>query len=119
MRREAHEVMDLTSPSRRAEMRQVIEQMLGPTALEPIEDDLEPLLADGSEEEEDALGDVESGSMRLDSPLLGGSGESRPSLFGGSSGGPSLLGGEQLGGGGLQLGGGGGGGLRLNFGGGE
>jgi len=118
MRREAHEVMDRTDPSRRNEMRQVIEQLLGPTALEAIEepadDDDDDLLGD------DELGDPEPGSMRLDSPLLGGGGSDGPSLLGGGGSGPSLLGDEQLGGGGgFQLGGGGGGGLRLNLGGGQ
>jgi tetratricopeptide (TPR) repeat protein len=124
MRREAHEVIERTAPSRRAEMTQVIQQLLGPTALEPIEDEEEitdeELLAD----EELVVGDAAPGSMRLDSPLLGGEGGG-PSLGGGGGGGPSLLGDDQrLGGGapsggGFQLGGGGGGNLRLNLGGGQ
>ena len=123
MRREAHEVIERTDPARRAEMTQVIHQLLGPTALEPLDDEEEltddELLGDDEELE---LGDGEPGSMRLDSPLLGGGG---PSLGGGGGGGPSLLGDDQRlgggapgGGGGFQLGGGGGGGnLRLNLGG--
>lgn len=124
MRREAHEVMDRTPPARRAEMRNVIHQLLGPTALEPLpsddaEDD-EELEAALEDDEELDDGEEGSGSLTLDSPLLGGAPPTtgRPSLVGGGR--PSLLGNESLGGGGLQLGGGSapssGGNLRLNLG---
>lgn len=133
MRREAHEVIERTPPGRRAEMRGVIQQLLGATALEPILDDAD----EEDEEDEGAVDDDEeergSGSgLTLDSPLLGGAPPSggRPGLVGGGR--PSLLGNESLGGGGLgggSLGGGGllgggsgggaagGSGLRLNLGG--
>ncbi len=129
MRREAHEVMDRTPPARRADMRQVIGQLLGPTALEPIEDlaavDDEEL--DEELDDEELGGDDSPGSLTLDSPLLGGGGSDGPSVLGGGSSGPSLLGDDERpslmggggGGGGLRLGGGGGGGssdLRLNLG---
>lgn len=115
MRREAHEVMDRTAPARRTEMRQVIRQLLGPTALEPVED--EPLSDDVLLPDDGA-----PGSMQLDSPLLGGESDGPSLLGGGGDDGPSLLGDDERlgGGGGYQLGGGGGGGgLRLNLGGGE
>jgi hypothetical protein len=114
MRREAHEVLDRTPSPRQPEMREIIQRMLGPTALEPLEDDeLEP----------EDLGDLGGlgGSEPLDLPDLGG-GEpgGQLQLGGGGGGGPSLLGGEQLGSPGLQLGGGGGGGqLQLGGGGGS
>lgn len=126
MRREAHEVMDRTPPARRTEMREVIRQLLGPTALEPVEDEVATDDEALDDEELDELGEDEPGSLTLDSPLLGGTGGgSGLSLGGGDgSGGPSLLGDEERpslmggGGGGLQLGGGGGGSgdLRLNLG---
>jgi hypothetical protein len=117
MRREAHEVLDRTPPTRRTEMRQIIQQLLGPTALDPLDDEAvatDDASGDGSTE--DATG--EPGSLTLDSPLLGGS-DDGPNLLGGADDGasllgddaPSLLGGSQ----GLQLGGGGGGGLHLNL----
>jgi tetratricopeptide (TPR) repeat protein len=123
MRREAHAVLERTPSQRQPEMREIIRRMLGPTALDPIDEEValgdEPL-----EEGELDLGDPDS--LRLDSPLLGddegGGGSTSLGGGGGGGGGPSLLGddeGLQLGGGGggLQLGGGGGG-LQLGGGGG-
>lgn len=120
MRREAHAVLARTPSQRAPEMRQLIQRMLGPTALEPLEEDDEELGEEG--DEEFGLGDPDS--LTLDSPLLGSGSGDGPSLLGGSGGGsPGLLGG---GGGGLQLGGGGGpqlggggGGLQLGGGGGD
>ncbi|MCZ7681005.1 MAG: hypothetical protein M5U28_20355 [Sandaracinaceae bacterium] len=125
MRQEAHEVLERTPPSRRAEMTQVIRQLLGPTALEPVGEvasaDDEELEDDEALEDDEELGSG-GGSLTLESPLLGGAGGTRPSgpsLLGDGER-PSLMGGGAPGGGGLQLGGGGGGGgnLRLNLGGG-
>ena len=105
MRREAHAVLERVPSTREPEMRQLIRQMLGPTALDPVD------------EEEVALGDEEAGtsdgelglgepdSLRLDAPLLGG--DEAPSLGGGADEGPRLLGDDDGVGGGLQLGGGG------------
>ncbi|MGE0791641.1 MAG: tetratricopeptide repeat protein [Sandaracinaceae bacterium] len=112
MRREAHAVLERTPPRRESDMRELIRRMLGPTALEPIEDEAAPL-ADGDEGEWDdsdvGLGDPSS--LSLDSPLLGTGGGGGPSLLGGGGGGPSLLGDDE------RLGGGGGGGLGLGGGG--
>ncbi len=125
MRQEAHEVLERTPPSRRAEMTQVIRQLLGPTALEPVGEvasaDDEELEDDEALEDDEELGSG-GGSLTLESPLLGGAGGTRPSgpsLLGDGER-PSLMGGGAPAGGGLQLGGGGGSGgnLRLNLGGG-
>ncbi|MCB9594360.1 MAG: tetratricopeptide repeat protein [Sandaracinaceae bacterium] len=130
MRREAHAVLERMPAARQEEMRVLIRRMLGPTALEPVDDGDVAALDDlgddddWGEEDDDGLGLGDPSSLRLDSPTLeGGGGE--PSLLGGG-GGPSLLGGEQLGGGGgggltlgggggPSLGGGGGGGLQLDM----
>ena len=114
MRREAHAIMDMVSSSRAQEMRALLQQLLGPTALEPIEDDDTPIGDDDWDDEELGLGDPDS--LSLDSPLLQGSDDGLQ--LGGGGDGPSLLGDDSLGGGGggLQLGGGGGaggGGLQL------
>lgn len=124
MRREAHEVLDRTPAQRQPEMRQLIQRMLGPTALEPVDDPAdwadEPL--DDEELDGDDLELEGDDGLELESPLLGGDDGLQ---LGGGGGGPSLLGDDdRLGGGGLQLGGGGGGlqlggggegGLRLNL----
>lgn len=116
MRREAHEVMERTEPARREQMRQIIGQLLGPTALEPIDDGLDD---DALGDDLGSLGGDPPGGLKLDSPLLGGRSDGPSLLGGGSGGGPSLLdqqlGGGSGGGGGFQLGGGSGGGLRLNL----
>lgn len=119
MRREAHAILDMVEASRAAEMRQILQQLLGPTALEPIDD--EPLAAGDEDWDDEELGLGDPSSLSLDSPLLEGDQGGGPSLLGGGGEGPSLLGDEQLGGGGggLQLGGGGGGGLQLGGGGSE
>ncbi len=134
MRREAHAVLDRTPANRQTETRELIRQLLGPTALEPIED--EPVAAAGDDddwgdeggEDDGELGLGDPDSLQLDSDLLGtggGGGGGGPSLLGdderlgGGLGGDGLgggLGGGGMGGGGLQLGGGGGGGPRLNLG---
>ncbi len=132
MRREAHAVLERMPASRQAEMRVLIQRMLGPTALEPVDEDEDDDLGDddlgdddfGDDDfgDDDDLGLGDPDSLSLDSPGLGGGGGG-PSLLGGG-GGPSLMGGERLGGGGggLQLGGGGGpslggggGGLQLDM----
>lgn len=102
MRREARAVLDRTPSRREAEMRELIRRMLGPTALEPIDEDV---ALEEEEEEDQALGRWETDSLRLDSPLLGGDATSS----GPSGGRPSLLGDDEELGGGLRLGGGGGG----------
>ncbi len=129
MRREAHEVLDRTPPARRAQMRTVITQLLGPTALDPVanldEDPLDEEPVEDPPAADEGEGEVGTGSgtgLTLDSPLLGGAtpgGHNRPGLLGGGR--PSLLGDQQLGGGGLlggpPAGAPGGGSLRLNLGG--
>ena len=116
MRQEAHAVMDRTPPQRHDEMRQLIQRMLGPTALEPVDDPAD--WADEPLDDEELDDDLELGDdgLELESPLLGDD----DGLQLGGGGGPSLLGDEDRlggGGGGLQLGGGGGG-LQLGGGGG-
>ncbi|MEQ9644064.1 MAG: hypothetical protein RLO52_01190 [Sandaracinaceae bacterium] len=116
MRQEAHAVMDRTPPQRHDEMRQLIQRMLGPTALEPVDDPAD--WADEPLDDEELDDDLELGDdgLELESPLLGDD----DGLQLGRDGGPSLLGDEDRlggGGGGLQLGGGGGG-LQLGGGGG-
>ena len=114
MRREAHAVLDRTPSARQPEMREVIQRMLGSTALEPLEDD--EVEAEGAPIGD--LGGLGGGSEPLDLDL-GGGGEPGQLQLGGGGGGPSLLGGERLGSPGLQLGSGGGGGqLQLGGGGG-
>ncbi len=126
MRREAHAVLERMPAARQEEMRVIIQRMLGPTALEPVDEEGGDLAAldddDWGEEGEgsDGLGLGDPSALQLGSPGAGGA-DDGPSLLGGGR--PSLLGGEQLGGGGggLQLGGGGGpslgggGGLQLDM----
>ena len=121
MRRQAHRVLELVPSSQREVMRQQILQLLGPTALEEVDED--PLLAGDegwdeelTEEEIEAelAGEPGAGSeLSLGSSLLGGEeeGGGGPSLLGGGGGdegGPSLLdddlGGGDEGGPGLMLG---------------
>lgn len=129
MRREAHAILERAPSQNAAEYRELIRRMLGPTALEPMEDedwgmDDSPVGAEvgaevGAGVDDGAAGPSLGGSdLSLDSPVLGGQGGGLQ-LGGGGGGGPSLLGADtQLGGGGggLQLGGGGGG---LQLGGGD
>ena len=114
-------VLELVPSSQREVMRQQILQLLGPTALEEVDED--PLLAGDegwdeelTEEEIEAelAGEPGAGSeLSLGSSLLGGEeeGGGGPSLLGGGGGdegGPSLLdddlGGGDEGGPGLMLG---------------
>src|SRR5690606_23248092 len=79
------------------EMRQVIRQLLGPTALDPIDDlastDDDEALDDEALDDELGGDEDETGSLTLESPLLGsGGGGGGPSPLGGGGGGPSLLG---------------------------
>lgn len=102
MRREAREVIARTPPARQAEMRLLIRQILGPTALE---DDEEEELEEEEEElaeAEDEEIEAEPGSMQLESPMLGTGRDRGPSLLGEEGqlqGGPPGPGGLQLGGG--------------------
>ncbi len=119
MRREAHAVLERMPAARQEEMRVIIQRMLGPTALEPIEEDEDDLAALddegwGDEEGDEGMGLGDPSSLRLDSPGME-AGDDSPSLLGGGR--PSLLGGEQLGGGSLGGGSslGGGGGLQLDM----
>jgi tetratricopeptide (TPR) repeat protein len=120
MRREAREVMDRIPRGQQSQMRELIERMLGPTALEEDEEvaEVEVEVEDDLDLDLDLEGEDGEGGFQLDSPLLGG-GSDGPSLLGDDDDG--LLGGEGLGGGGLGggglLGGGGGGGLQLRLGG--
>ncbi len=81
MRRQAHAVMDMVAADQREAVRQLIERMLGPTALEePLEDE-----ALGDEEDE-AGSDLPSAAFQLEGgDLLGGNGVDL-----GGGGGPSL-----------------------------
>ncbi|MFK7987136.1 MAG: tetratricopeptide repeat protein, partial [Sandaracinaceae bacterium] len=115
MRREARAVLAQTPSQREPEIRNLIRQMLGPTALEDPDEEIElddEALAEGEADEGLGLGDPSS--LQLDSPSLGAGGDDGPSLLGGGDDDLQLGGG----GGGLQLGGGGGGGLQLGGGGG-
>jgi len=125
MRREAHRVLELVPSAQREPMREQILALLGPTALEPLDDD-EELAGDddamGEGDEDDDLG-LGTPGFRLGSSLLG---EGEPSsmgssLFGdeedeGDEGGPALMLGDP---GSFTLGGGGGSSssmLQLNLG---
>ncbi len=123
MRRQAHAVMELVPEVQREPMRQQLEALLGPTALEPLDD--EELAADdvGDDFDDDdgafadALGDPSG--FQLGSSLLGeGDTTMAPGLLGGSEeeGGPALMLGDP---GSFSLGGGGSSSsmLRLNLGG--
>ncbi len=112
-------VVEVVSTDQREVIREHVLRVLGPTALEEVEDDL---FADDLGDEDDwDLGDEGGGGFQLGGGGgLGAGGEA-------AGGGPSLLDDELGGGGGLglgggggagggfQLGGGGGGGLRLNL----
>ena len=123
MRREAHRVLELVPSAQREPMREQILALLGPTALEPLDDEEE--LADDSfdegDDEEDDLG-LGTPGFRLGSSLLGEGDPSSmgSSLFGdeedeGGEGGPALMLGDP---GSFTLGGGGGSSsmLQLNLG---
>ncbi|HJL18067.1 MAG TPA: hypothetical protein RMH99_20555, partial [Sandaracinaceae bacterium LLY-WYZ-13_1] len=95
MRREAHAVLERTPSQRAAEMREMIRRMLGPTALEPVDEELasaDEELGEGAEGDELGLGDPDS--LRLESDLLGDEAGDGTSL-GGGRGGPSLLGDDE------------------------
>ncbi len=126
MRAGARRAVELIAPDKREMLRAEIHTMLGPTALEDVDEDPVGSDEEDYEDEEDWESEGGPGDLRLDSDLLGESGGGGPSLLGeelGGGGGLQLGGGGGLGGGGLggggglQLGGGGGGGgLRLNLG---
>lgn len=129
MRREAHRVLELVPSAQREPMREQILALLGPTALEPIdEEDLDDDSLDEGDEDDEELG-LGTPGFRLGSSLLGEGGPSSmassmsSSLFGDEEdddeggGGPALMLGDP---GSFSLGGGGGGSsssmLRLNLG---
>jgi len=124
MRREAHQVLELVPTAQREPMREQILALLGPTALEPLDEEEE--LADDGSLGEDEEGDEDLGlgtpGFRLGSSLLGEGDPSSmgSSLFGdeedeGDEGGPALMLGDP---GSFTLGGGGGSSsmLQLNLG---
>lgn len=122
MRRQAHEVLELVPSAQREPMREQILALLGPTALEPLDDEDE--LADDSFDDGEGDEDLGLGTpgFRLGSSLLGEGDPSTSmssSLFGDEDddeGGPGLMLGDP---GSFTLGGGGGGSssmLRLNLG---
>jgi len=118
MRREAHAILERTPAARQEAMREILQRLLGPTALEPVDEDLDEMLDEDlaaldEEGEGDELGDP--GSFSLESPTLGTGGGDGPSLLGGDSLGGGGGGLQLGGGGGPSLGGGGGGGLQLNL----
>ncbi len=95
MRRQAHRILEDAPAGQEQAVRQLIEQVLGPTALEEVAEELE--------DEEWAEGDLPNADFQLggDSALLGGQDAPGPSLGGGGS----LLGeGEEGGGPLLNLG---------------
>lgn len=118
MRRQAHQVVELVGADQREVIREHILRVLGPTALEEVDDE-DLALGDDDLGDLDDLGlGGDEGGFQLGSSLLDGEADTE------GGGGPSLLD-EELGGGaaGLMLGGGGGGfqlggggsGLRLNL----
>jgi tetratricopeptide (TPR) repeat protein len=125
MRREAHRVLELVPSAQREPMREQILALLGPTALEPLDDEEEPAGDDSFDEGDDGDEDLGLGTpgFRLGSSLLGEGDPSSmgSSLFGdeedeGDEGGPALMLGDP---GSFRLGGGGGGSssmLQLNLG---
>lgn len=112
MRRQAHAILELVQADQTEVVRQRILELLGPTALEPVDEDL---LADYDDEESDLeIDDLGGGDLTLESDLLGaGDDEGGPSLLDEDLGGGLDLGGGAAGG--FQLGGGGGSGPRLRF----
>lgn len=114
MRREAHAILELVQPDQTEAVRQRILELLGPTALEEVDEDL---LAEYDDEDDLPIDDLGGGDLTLESDLLGsGDDEGGPSLLdedlGGGLGGGGFGGGAA---GGFQLGGGGGSGPRLRF----
>ncbi|MCB9633932.1 MAG: tetratricopeptide repeat protein [Sandaracinus sp.] len=124
MRRQAHAVMDLVPEAQREPMRQQIEALLGPTALEPLDDEEEVAgdddFGDDDFGDDDDLGLGDPGGFQLGSSLLGeGDTSMSPGLLGGGDdeeeGGPALMLGDPNS---FSLGGGGGSSssmLRLNL----
>lgn len=111
MRRQAHAILELVQADQTEVVRQRILELLGPTALEPVDEDLLAEYDDEDVELDDFGGD---GDLTLESDLLGaGDDEGGPSLLDEDLGGGLDLGGGAAGG--FQLGGGGGSGPRLRF----